>query len=97
MLLPEVRYEGAGGISKGHFEHLHEVPRSQLDGLVEGVKTSRLDADALPGLAVHMESCKSVLEQVEHTADLNSLDMFEQIVKWARKVDKLTEREGNEV
>lgn len=81
MLSPRARYERPCEILKNLFGSLHEVAWLLLNGLCEGTKPTRLDADALSGLAVPMESCRIALEQMEYTADLNSLPMLEQMVK----------------
>ncbi|CAH8287249.1 unnamed protein product [Heterobilharzia americana] len=60
------------------------------------------DAEAMSRLAIKMENCAIALEQMDYTADLNSLRTLEGIVKklprvlqmkWAETVEKLTETE----
>lgn len=53
------------GILKDLFGCPHEVTRLLLDELFEGTKTSRLNADALPGLALRMESYKIAIAQMD--------------------------------
>ena len=106
MLPPESGYRRACGILKDLYGRSHEVARSLLDGLLDGLNTNRFDADTLSSLAIRMEGCMISLEQMDYTADLNSLTTLERIVKelpyslqckWAENVDRVTQngREPN--
>ncbi|VDP92705.1 unnamed protein product [Echinostoma caproni] len=80
MLPPAVEYDKACAIFKDLFGRSHDVARSLLDGLLEGLNMNGVDADVLSCLAIRMESYMIALEQMGYTADLNSLSTLEQIV-----------------
>ncbi|CAH8579950.1 unnamed protein product [Schistosoma guineensis] len=87
-------------ILKRLFGQSHVIARETLEDLFNAVNFDYIDGDQLSNLAIKMENCAMVLEQMNYTSDLNSLVTLERIVRllpqpmqaqWADWVDKLTE------
>ncbi|CAH8553064.1 unnamed protein product [Schistosoma bovis] len=93
-------YKRAREILKRFFGQSHVIARKTLEDLFSAVNFENIDGDRLLNLAIKMENCAMVLEQMNYTSDLNSLVTLERIVRllpqpmqaqWADWVDKLTE------
>ncbi|CAH8818888.1 unnamed protein product [Schistosoma curassoni] len=93
-------YKRAREILKRFFGQSHVIARETLEDLFSAVNFEYIDGDQLSNLAIKMENCAMVLEQMNYTSDLNSLVTLERIVRllpqpmqaqWADWVDKLTE------
>ncbi|CAH8627595.1 unnamed protein product [Schistosoma bovis] len=93
-------YKRAREILKRFFGQPHVIARETLEDLFSAVNFEYIDGDQLSNLAIKMENCAMVLEQMNYTSDLNSLVTLERIVRllpqpmqaqWADWVDKLTE------
>ncbi|CAH8679243.1 unnamed protein product [Schistosoma haematobium] len=93
-------YKRAREILKRFFGQPHVIARETLEDLFSAANFEYIDGDQLSNLAIKMENCAMVLEQMNYTSDLNSLVTLERIVRllpqslqaqWADWVDKLTE------
>ncbi|KAH9584424.1 hypothetical protein MS3_00006031 [Schistosoma haematobium] len=93
-------YKRARKILKRLFGQSHVIARETLEDLFSAVNFEYIDGDQLSNLAIKMENCAMVLEQMNYTSDLNSLVTLERIVRllpqpmqaqWADWVDELTE------
>ncbi|CAH8607335.1 unnamed protein product [Schistosoma haematobium] len=93
-------YKRAREILKRFFGQPHVIARETLEDLFSAVNFEYIDGEQLSNLAIKMENCAMVLEQMNYTSDLNSLVTLERIVRllpqpmqaqWADWVDKLTE------
>ncbi|CAH8641973.1 unnamed protein product [Schistosoma margrebowiei] len=93
-------YKRAREILKRLFGQSHVIARETLEDLFNAVNFDYTDPEELSNLAIKMENCAMVLEQMNYTSDLNSLVTLERIVRllpqpmqaqWADWVDKLTE------
>ncbi|CAH8650301.1 unnamed protein product, partial [Schistosoma rodhaini] len=93
-------YNRARDILKRLFGQAHVIARETLEDLFNDVKHGCHDAEQLSSLAIRMENCSMILEQMNYTADLNSLVTLERVVRflpqpmqrqWAELVDRLTE------
>ncbi|CAI2734059.1 unnamed protein product [Schistosoma spindalis] len=100
MMKASVGYKRAREILKRLFGQSHVIARETLEDLFNTVNVDCNDAEQLSNLAMKMENCAMILEQMNYTADLNSLVTLERIVillphsmqaQWANFVDKLTE------
>ncbi|TNN16759.1 Gag-Pol polyprotein, partial [Schistosoma japonicum] len=99
MMDPTAGYSKAREILKRLFGQPHIIARETLEGLFSEINDYS-DAGKLANLAVKMENCAMVLNQMNYNHDLNSLATLERIVKllprslqvqWADIVDTLTE------
>ncbi|CAH8508615.1 unnamed protein product [Schistosoma haematobium] len=90
-------YKRAREILKCFFGQSHVIARETLEDLFSAVNFEYIDGDQLSNLAIKMENCAMVLEQMNYISDLNSLVTLERIVRLlpqpmqAQWVDKLTE------
>ncbi|CAH8464629.1 unnamed protein product [Schistosoma bovis] len=93
-------YKRAREILKRLFGQSHVIARETLEDLFNAVNFDYTDGEQLSNLAIKMENCAMVLEQMNYTSDLNSLVTLERIVRllpqviqaqWADRVDQLTE------
>ncbi|CAH8595656.1 unnamed protein product [Schistosoma guineensis] len=99
MLPPSSGYRRARDILKRLFGRTHEICRALMKDLTEGPDIAHNDAESLSRLAIKMENCSITLEQMDYSADLNSVVTIESIVKklptvlqmrWAETVGKVT-------
>lgn len=95
-------YKRARDILKRLFGQAHVIARETLEDLFNDVRRGCHDAEQLSSLAIKMENCSMILEQMNYTADLNSLVTLERVVRflpqpmqrqWAEVVDSLTEED----
>ncbi|KAK4467347.1 hypothetical protein MN116_000291 [Schistosoma mekongi] len=102
MMEASAGYKTAREILKRLFGQSHVIARETLGELFSPVKYGYNDAEQLSNLAIRMENCALVLEQMNYTADLNSLVTLERIVRllpqpiqaqWWELADRLTEDE----
>ncbi|KAH9578491.1 hypothetical protein MS3_00000188 [Schistosoma haematobium] len=100
MLEASSGYRKAKEILKRLFGQAHVIARETLEDLFNAVNFDYTDGEQLSNLAIKMENCAMVLEQMDYTSDLNSLVTLERIVRllpqpmqaqWADCVYKLTE------
>ncbi|CAH8547681.1 unnamed protein product [Schistosoma haematobium] len=93
-------YKRAREILERLFGQSHVIDRETLEDLFNAVNFDYTDGEQLSNLAIKIENCAMVLEQMNYTSDLNSLVTLERIVRllpqpmqaqWADWVDKLTE------
>uniref|UniRef100_A0AA84Z6N0 CCHC-type domain-containing protein n=1 Tax=Schistosoma margrebowiei TaxID=48269 RepID=A0AA84Z6N0_9TREM len=100
MLEASSGYKKAKEILKRLFGQAHVIARKTLEDLFKTANVDHSDPEQLTNLAIRMEDCSMVLNQMKYTANLNSLITLGRIVKllpqvmqaqWADWVDELTE------
>ncbi|CAH8599500.1 unnamed protein product [Schistosoma intercalatum] len=74
-------YSRAREILERLFGQTHVIARETLEDLFNAVNIDYTDGEQLSNLAIKMENCAMVLEQMNYTSDLNSLVTLERIVR----------------
>ncbi|CAH8545054.1 unnamed protein product [Schistosoma haematobium] len=100
MLEASSGYKKAKEILKRLLGQAHVIARETLEDLFNAVNFDYTDREQLTNLAIKMENCAMILEQMNYVSYLNSLVTLERIVRllpqpmqtqWADWVDELTE------
>ncbi|VDO97291.1 unnamed protein product [Schistosoma margrebowiei] len=81
MLPPSSGHRRACDILRRFFGRKHEISQALMKELTEGPDIAHNDAESLSRLAIKMKNCFITLEQMDYSADLNSVVTIESIVK----------------
>lgn len=87
-------YKRVRGIPKRLFGQSHVIVRETLEDLLNTANFDYNDAEQLVNLDMRMENCALFLEQMNYTANLNSLVILEKIV---RLLPTLMQAQGSEL
>ncbi|XP_070562373.1 uncharacterized protein [Ptychodera flava] len=101
ILPPEDGYAEARSILHHNFGQKHIIVHAAIDNVVKGPQIKASETGKLLQLARNMRNCHLCSRQMKYTADINSMDTLEKIVRrfptflqaeWAKEAGKLIYR-----